>query len=182
MSTNPESDLHLALLLDWWNRCRASQHSHHDAGKVFQIMSWVIEGPSVVVPIALGGMALAFLGNTLTDQVKIIFGFLGAITSLLSILHMYFRFHERSISHQKLGAEYGVVRRDIEMSIKHHLENKSGTDATKTSESMASIQEQLDTLGLKMPVVPTLIFGRTIARLKRDEVPKFLQAAADQAT
>jgi hypothetical protein len=154
------------LLYDWWRRARESQHGHHESAKMFRFLSWLIEGPSVCMPFALGAIALVHIGHVVPPRMVTTFAVLGVMTSVLTIFHLYFRFYETARNHVALGAQYGNVRREIES----FLLAGSKTDQTDGSE-FVSIRKKLDELAVKEPVVPSFIFRATLRKLKGKERP-----------
>jgi len=153
------------LLLEWWRRARESQHSHHESGKFYRVIAYTLEAPTVLVPFGLGAFALSFIGMDFSDSAKVGFGIAGAITSLLSISHLFFRFYERATSHSILGAQYGNVRRDIEYIL-------SGSPRRLADSS--EVKAELNRLGVEFPVVPSWIFKKTLRLLSEKPVPEYL--------
>ena len=141
------------LLLEWWTSARYSQHSHHNAAKLKRKLSWLVEGPTVIFPIAMGGVAVSSIGSTISDNWKLAIAILGALTALLTGAHLYFGFHEEANQHVSLGARYGNVRRRIQALLK--------IQACANPSVVDDVRRELDELAKEQPVVSTTVFQKT---------------------
>ncbi len=153
-----------ALLTLWKKRTRESQHSHFEAGKFYNRMSYMFSIPVIIISTGISGFALVFLGKPIDEKTLIYFSIGGIVTALLTAIQTHFNFSKKAERHSSLGARYGHVRRELELLIS--LEDNVRGNAPDV---LKSLKEKLDSLSAEGSVVPRRIHNKALSRLVQKE-------------
>ena len=154
-------------LREWLTRVRHSQHSHHEAGKIYKLFNYALSVPVVVLTTAIGTTAFASLEKQTSNTAKAWLGGLSMLAAVLSALQTHFQFGQRSEKHRTLGALYGNVRRDIEKVLTLPVEERGAR-----REVLEDIGKKMGELGGEGDVVPRWIWNRTLRMLQQKDRKK----------
>ena len=156
-----------ATLREWLTRVRHSQHSHHEAGKVYKTLNYALSVPVVVLTTAIGTTAFASLEKQTSNTAKAWLGGLSMLAAVLAALQTHFQFGQRAEKHKSLGAQYGNVRRDIETILALPIDERGAR-----GEVLKDIGKKMGDLGGEGEVVPRWIWNRTLRMLQKKDRKK----------
>ena len=154
-------------LCEWLTRVRHSQHSHHEAGKVYKTFNYALSVPVVVLTTGIGTSAFASLEKQTSNTAKAWLGGLSLLAAVLAALQTHFQFGQRAEKHKSLGALYGNVRRDIERILSLPVEERGSR-----REVLEDIGKKMGDLGGEGDVVPRWIWDRTLRMLQKKDRKK----------
>ena len=151
------------LLKLWLTRARNSQHSHHEAGKIYLTRHYWFGIPVVVLTTVLGTAAFA-TEKTVSDLWKHLFGYGSMVAAALTAAQTHFQWAERAEKHKSLGARYGDIRRDIEEILSLPFDDRGDP-----KEALGRIRTRLDSISAEGPVVPEWIWNHTLKMLAKKD-------------
>jgi hypothetical protein len=153
------------LLADWTRRARESQFCHYEAALYFGYLNYAIGIPVVILTCLVGTTVYATLQKSVSVPVQLTVGAISVLAAVLAGLQTFLRFGERAEKHRTLGAQYGSVRRRVEM-IKALSPERRGA----INDFLNDVRETLDALAESAPDVPPRVWGRAAKKLRRNEV------------
>lgn len=152
-----------ALLSDWARRARESQFCHYEAAKYFSRIHYRMGVPVVVLTSLVGTTVYATLEKSVSVRVQLAVGAISVLAAVLAGLQTFLRFGERAEKHRTLGAQYGSIRRRLEM-IKALSPERRGP----IEDFLNNLRENLDSLAQSAPDVPPRIWKRAEDKLRRE--------------
>jgi hypothetical protein len=151
-----------ALLADWVHRARVSQFCHYEAAKHFGWIHYAIGVPVIVFTCLVGTAVYATLQKSVTVPVQVAVGTISVLAAILAGLQTFLRFGERSEKHRAIGAQYGSVRRRIEV-VRALLPERRGA----VDDFLNRLRETLDSLAESAPDVPPRVWKRAEENFRR---------------
>ncbi|NMM78135.1 SLATT domain-containing protein [Acidovorax sp. SRB_24] len=150
------------LVLAWLRRARESQFSHYGAANRLGSYGRVFGVPVIVITAIVGASAFAsIISQTVPLYAKLIVGLCSLSATVLSSLHTFFKFSERSEKHRICGAKFGAIRRELEVL---HVQGQF------KSTELTAVRAKLDKLAAEAPDVDAAVFSREKAK-QGDELP-----------
>ena len=143
------------LLEDWKRRARESQFCHYEAAKYFSRLNYVLGIPVVILTSLVGTTVYATLQKSVAVPLQIGVGAISMLAAILAGLQTFLRFGERAEKHRTLGAQYGTIRRQLEVNRVLSAERRGAIE-----DFLKSLRETLDALAQSAPDVPPRIWKR----------------------
>src|SRR5262249_42206983 len=141
------------LLLDWERRAQENQFCHYEAAKYYGRFNYILGIPVVILTSIVGTTVYATLQKSVSVVVQITVGVISVFAAILAGLQTFLRFGERSEKHRTVGAQYGSVRRQIELIKALSPERRGAAD-----EFLNRIRGTLDSLAESAPDVPPRVW------------------------
>ena len=139
----------LALLDDWRDRCRQSQHKHYGSAEKFGLYGRLLTVPTTVISaMVAAGLAIA-IDHTPSSTWKLVGAILSGIAALLTALESTLEFTKRAERHKSAGARFAGLRREIESLIA-----QPPHDAADYRVALAVIRERMNCLAELSPALP----------------------------
>lgn len=154
------------LLADWMRRARESQFCHYEAAKYFARVNYWVGVPVVVLTCLVGTTVYASLQSSVSFPVQVGVGAISVLASILAGLQTFLRLGERSEKHRTTGAQYGSVRRRLEVIHALSPERRGAVD-----EFLNRTRETLDSLAESGPDVPPRVWRRAEEKFRRENTP-----------
>ncbi len=148
---------------DWHRRCRQSQRVQYDSGTRYGRIDQAMTITDITLSIFLGSGLFYILTDGQNGVVKAATGALGVLGLVCSILQALLRYDLRAAEHRRLSAEYGSVRRDLELLAARCL------DAEDKLVELRSIQARMDKLAERSLPVPPRVKARAVPRLDESD-------------
>lgn len=137
------------LLLRWRKNCLRSQIGNYDASNWFAKINYWIGIPATVLSAVVATSVFATLQTQAASWAKITVGLLSVIAALLAALQTFLRLGERSSKHRTIAAEYGGIKREIDLLLVNIKSNQPISDT-----DVELIRKRMDSLSKDAPEMP----------------------------
>lgn len=155
------------ILKDWGRRAKESQFCHYEAAKHFARLHYAMGIPVVVLTSLVGTTVYATLQKVVTTPIQITIGAISVLSAILAGMQTFLRFGERAEKHRTLGAQYGAIRRHLEMLKALSVERRGPIE-----DFLNHIRESLDSLAQSAPDVPPRVWKRAEGKLRGETKPR----------
>ncbi|MFT6599274.1 MAG: hypothetical protein ACJATD_000105 [Alloalcanivorax sp.] len=147
------------LVLAWLRRARESQMTHYEMAEHLSGKGAALGVPVIVVNSIVSVSAFSSLtAEIIPNWSKLVVGFISIVAAIMVSLQTFFKYSERADNHRATAAEYGAIRRDLEM-VYVNLSEK------KEKEDISIYRDRLDELSRKAMYVPPSVFEKVQKRL-----------------
>lgn len=140
------------LVRRWLLRARESQTAHYERGVFFERWNFWFGIPVIIVTGIVSASVFAVVDEKATGELKIITMILSVLAVILSSLQTFLKFSEKAEQHRATGAEYGALRRRLELL---HI------SSPKDKAALEKIGSDLSTLSGRAPSISVSIFKKT---------------------
>jgi hypothetical protein len=149
------------LLTDWFRRARESQMIHYECGSHYERWNYLLGVPAMILSAVVGTAVFTSLDATDIGNYKILIGLISMLATIVTALHTFLGYAQRSEKHKAAAAGYSSIRKTLER-IKTTPENY----AENFDNEMAVMQSEFDNLATSSPSVPESIGKNVIQKLK----------------
>lgn len=164
------------LATDWFRRARESQKAHYACANNFSLWNLWLGVPAIVLSTIVGTAVFASLdAEKLPGWGVIAIGCTSIAAAVLTSLQTFLGYAERADRHRVAGAEYGAIRRSLEL-----LKTKPPENEEDLMGALSSIKETLDLLAKETPEVPAKIREKTDHELKSREHKRVFHVPASR--
>jgi hypothetical protein len=152
------------LLRNWQERVHVLENAHYKACNAFGRRSLYLGVPATILSTIAGTAVFATMAEQVDVWIRFVIGAISVLVAVLTGLQTFLRFDERSAKHRAAGVEFGILRRELELSWASQRDN--GT----SDEALRQLKEKIDALYKEAPEIPQSIFdGERAAIQKRNE-------------
>jgi len=148
------------LLTDWYRRARESQMIHYECGSHYAKWNYRLGVPSIILSALVGTAVFASLDSADINH-KILIGLISMLAAILTALHTFLGYAQRSEKHNGAAAGYSSIRKTLE-----RMETSPTDYVDNFNSEMALIQSELDNLAENAPTIPESIGKNAIEKLK----------------
>jgi hypothetical protein len=139
------------LVLRWLLRARESQFAHYEMGVIFDRWNKWFGVPVIAITTIVSGSIFSVIQKDATGEMKYWTMGLSLLAVVLTSLQTFLKFSERAEKHRAAAAEYGVVRRRLEVL---HISSQKSLD------SLNKLGEEISALGSRVPAISNATFNR----------------------
>jgi len=150
------------LATDWFRRCRESQMVHYEyASNLQKRHIWL--GASAMILSTIVGTAVfsSWESSTNNGWLRVLFGMLSMLAATTAALQTFMNFSDRSVEHKAAGANYGALRRELEL-----LKTVPPEAEKEVYKALENIKAKMDELAGKSPGIPSKFKMEIDDRLK----------------
>ena len=153
------------LATDWFRRVRESQKAHYVCANRFSKRNFWLGMPAIALSTIVGTAIFSSLGGMkIPIPLQFIIGCISIFAAVLTSLQTFFGYAERADRHRVAGAEYGAIRRSLEL-----LKTIPAENVEQLKNSLESIKQNMDLLAKETPEVPQDIRKKVDQKLKSKE-------------
>lgn len=152
------------LVTDWFRRVRESQRVHYECGTHFSRRNYHLGIPAIVLSTSVGTAVFASLETAAAGHMRILVGLVSIAAAVLASLQTFLGYAERADRHRTAGAEYGGVRRSLEL-----LKTMPPQTEEDLGSALDAIKSKMDELAKNAPEVPSWLKDRVDTELKSRE-------------
>lgn len=150
------------LVTDWFRRARESQRLHYECGTRCSHLSYKLGIPAIVFSTIVGTSVFASLNSEdLPAWGKLIVGGISIAAAVLTSLQTFLGYPEKADRHRIAGAEYGAIRRSLEL-----LKTIPPKSDDELNAALDQIKERMDLLAKDAPEVPSKMKDKIDKALK----------------
>lgn len=152
------------LATDWFRRCRESQMVHYEyASKLEKRHIWFGSVAMVLSTIVGTAVFSSWDSSASTEWNRVFFGMLSILAASMAALQTFLNFSDRAASHKVAGAQYGALRRTLEL-----LKTVPPRNEYEMVKALDKIKNEMDELAEKSPGIPSTFKSKIDARLKTE--------------
>lgn len=169
MDLSPEVE---KLVTDWFRRVRESQRVHYECGTHFSRRNLHLGIPAIVLSASVGTAVFASLETAAAGHMRIVVGLVSIAAAVLASLQTFLGYAERADRHRTAGAEYGGVRRSLEL-----LKTIPPQSEQELRTILDNIKNRMDDLAKNCPEVPSWLKDKVDNELKSREHKRIFDLA-----
>ncbi len=136
------------LIESWKKRLREIQHTQYEASKTLMKYHYWLGVPSVILAtVVSSAIFLSIQKQGINEAVKLGFGLVSAVSTILIGLQTFFKYNERAEKHRTYGSKAGSLRRQLEQYL------NQGNIESFSEEKLDKIRETYDQISTEAPSV-----------------------------
>ena len=166
------------LVQDWFRRVRESQRIHYECGTRCSHLGFKLGIPAIVFSTLVGTAVFASLNAPdLPIWVKLATGTVSILAAVLTSLQTFLGYPEKADRHRVAGAEYGALRRELEM-----LKTLPPASEQEIRERLHDIKVRMDKIAKDAPEVPSKMKDKIDHELNSDAHPRVFDPVPNNST
>ena len=143
----------LSLAQNYAQISARNRAAHYRAAKLANQKHMLLGVPAIVTSTAVGTAIFASLNDNPSNTIKVLAGTVSLLGATLSALQTFFKFSELAERHRVAGAEYGDVKRRLDLFLVKYGSKDLSFEA-EAIEKLAEIVDLLSKLAKESPDVP----------------------------
>ena len=152
-----------ALMRNWQKNIRLYQIAHLRASASCSSSGRLLGLLVTVFSVIVGTSIFASLNSSDSRGILILVGIISLAATVLSAIHNFLNFGERTEKHQAAGIKYGGLRRRIDESL------VTITQEDQMEKEISEIRKELDQLEQEAPVVPQKFIDQAAKKVSAGE-------------
>lgn len=144
------------LILRWLKRARESQFTHYRMGVIFDRLHLCFGVPVIITTTIVSGSIFAAIQREAAGDIKYWVMGVSLIAVVLSSLQTFLKFSERAEKHRVAAAEYGSIRRRLEIAHVTSPVDKS---------VLEKLGDEISALAVRAPAISDSTFDRIKKKL-----------------
>ena len=174
MSTVTNSE-EVTLIRQWQRNIRLNQIAHLRTSASCSSTGRLLGLLVTIFSVVVGTSIFASLNSSDSRAILIIVGIVSVAATVLSAIHSFLNYGERTERHQSAGIKYGVLRRRIDEDL------VTITKEDQLEKEINEIRKELDKLEQEAPVVPQKYIdkARALITLNQDKYAGSIPESSD---
>ena len=151
----------LALAENYLKSALMNRAAHYRAAKIANQGHVLLGAPATLISTIVGTAIFASLNGNPNNSVKIFAGLISLLGAALSALQTFFKFSELAEKHRLAGANYGDVKRKLELFLLRYESSEHPAESEAIAD-LVQLAGVLSRLAKESPDIPDAAYRKAI--------------------